>query len=208
MKFPQTTLHGEALAQYFQYEENYLKCSEDVILASETDPSKGQIGVDVVKRIYWKARLQPLPAALTLASVIFDMNAQLIAEEMERTSLLQKALDEDLGFYTTEQEADFLALQWVALLGLDPGAAREFWLEYLQAAPEQDSPYNFGYERCDAAYHQSPRWTQSGQRLGVPYGSFAQIHPGKCHRVYQIDKRLGAVSFTVGRRRSTLNEVL
>jgi hypothetical protein len=201
LPFPQASLKGEALVQYLQYEESYGRCSESLTIGLEADPAQARVSLEAVKRIYWKAKLDPLPADYPLSHAIDDMNGQLLSEEAAQNALLQRALDKNLGYYTTEEEADMLALQWTALLGLEPAFAREFWLKFLQVAPEQDSAYNFAYDRCRNLYGQTPRWTEGGRHVVVPIGSFAESHHSKCYRIYKIDHRLDAISLRRGKDR-------
>jgi hypothetical protein len=206
--FPQSQLKGQARAQYFLYEQEYKRCSAVIPLRDGENFTLGSLPRDRVKLVYWKVDLADQAQTPTLGTVVEQMNQLLQREESERSEIYQSALDKRLGYYTTEQEADLLALQWTAFLGLKAEVGRNFWLQFMRVSEEQDSAFNFAYERCLEVYQSTPRWTRAGVPVLVPVGSFADPHHSKCHRLYQVDRRLQAVSFPQGQDRRSEAEII
>ena len=105
---------------------------------------------------------------------------------------LQEALEQRAGFYTTEEEADNLALDWLSLARAPVEDALTHWLLFARAnqGSEQESAYNLSYERCLQLYEARPRWNEDGREAPVPVGSYVEDHHSTCFRLYNIERLL------------------
>jgi hypothetical protein len=128
------------------------------------------------------------------------MSDDLKARDRARDALLQQALVQRVGYYTTEEEADNLAMQWLPALGFPPSLALEQWWTYAayRKGSEQRTPYNFSYERCLALYHAVPAWTENGRFVPVPVGSFGEDHHSSCFRIHNLHRRWLAQRWPIG----------
>jgi hypothetical protein len=136
----------------------------------------------------------------TVLAAVDVMNAQMMERDAKKDALLQRALDSKLGYYTTEQEADNLSVQWLAALGVEPQVAIDQWFRFAQHydGREQESPFSFGYKQCRALYDAVPRWSAEGRPVLIPIGSFADTHHSKCYRIFNIDQVLLSKVFQRG----------
>lgn len=198
--FPQATLEGAALERYWDYERETDRCLSQVRVTEGEDAAAGAVGRNLLKQVYWMAEVPPdLGAGYHVLDAVRSMNDQMFAKEAAKNALLQAALDERVGYYTTEQEADSIALQWMADLGVSPDHAVEHWFRFSKfyVGREQESPFNFEYKRCRALYDASPRWSENGQSVPVPIGSFGDTHHSRCYRIFAIDRELSAHDYVV-----------
>lgn len=197
-RFPQAQLKDQALLQYQQYETFFARCSEAITVSDQTPGALGTVPSETVRLIYWKSSRDDTTEGKPFSVAVEAMSQKLFAEAAERDIPMRKALDERLGYYTTEEEADMFALQGLAMLGIDPAIGRSYWLEFMRQSQEQDSALSFAYDRCKAVYDADPRWSVGGVAVPIPIGSFADPHHSKCFRLYKTDQRLEALDFPLG----------
>ncbi|MES2743794.1 MAG: hypothetical protein V4655_00145 [Bdellovibrionota bacterium] len=176
--FPQAQLTGEALDLYFQFEKNLLSCTNEIRMTSET-PVAGEISVEAVKKVFWKG---DSVAGQSLSSSIQSMSALLFAQENEKNALFQQAIDQRVGYYTTEEEADNIALQWMSDLGISAHYAVDYWFRFFESvsSKQQASPYNFGLGQCRIA--QENGWLEGT----VPVGNYTDPHHSTCFRIFNL----------------------
>ncbi len=176
--FPQGQLTGEALDLYFQFEKNLLSCTNEIRMTTDA-PGVGEISVEVVKKVFWTGESVP---GQSLASSIQSMSAMLFAQDNEKNALFQQALDQGVGYYTTEEEADNIALQWMSDLGISAHHSVDYWFRYFEtvSSKQQASPYNFGLEQCLNAKEKG--WVEGT----VPVGNYTDPHHSTCFRIYNL----------------------
>ncbi len=112
--------------------------------------------------------------------------------------ILAQAATEKLGYYTYEQEADELALEWLALVGIAPQVLIEklFALLEYNAQSITDSDLEYGYVRCRALFEKN--WKNSeGSEVFVPIGDFSNPHHSLCYRAFNASRELTAHRFSV-----------
>ncbi len=122
--------------------------------------------------------------------------------EAAKNKLLQAALDADLGYYTSEEEADRLALRWLAWLGINVENSYADWLTYAEAvdAFRQHSDFYFSFKKCIGLFEADPRWTEAGQAVPIPIGSFAERHHSSCFRAWLMERESGHWALPFGRK--------
>jgi hypothetical protein len=103
-----------------------------------------------------------------------------------------------LGFYTTEQEADELALELLAMVGVPPGAAIDSRLRHLQLEPPPDPPAIRANE-C-AALRELGFKDEAGRAVHVPVGDPSSAHHNTCFRVFNAAREIEAHRHPVARR--------
>jgi hypothetical protein len=198
-RFPQGQLTGASLELYFTWEASFSRCLASLRIAAAADPLSAEVALDDVKKVFWRAsyETQTYPTVLDAARAMSD---DLKARDRARDALLQQALVQRVGYYTTEEEADNLAMQWLPALGFPPSLALEQWWTYAayRKGSEQRTPYNFSYERCLALYHAVPAWTENGRFVPVPVGSFGEDHHSSCFRIHNLHRRWLAQRWPIG----------
>ncbi len=99
------------------------------------------------------------------------------------------AKQQQIGFYTYEEEADDLSAEWLALVGFNPKVGGDADMVFIK----------FFSEPADAAKCQSDRdaqWkTPEGEAIILPWGSMNDPHPGDCFRVRNYDKEVLAHNY-------------
>ncbi len=106
-------------------------------------------------------------------------------------AILTRAVKEKLGYYTYEQEADELALEWLALIGITPHVLIEKLFTLLEYNSENitDSDFEYGYARCRALFEKE--WKNSdGSDAFVPIGDFSNPHHSLCYRAFNASREL------------------
>jgi hypothetical protein len=110
--------------------------------------------------------------------------------------------ERNLGFYTTEQEADELALELLANIGVPPNVAIDMILELLKMTTDSGA-----LEGTDAI-----RWAEcvmlrdqgfrdaDGKLVSVPVGDPIYAHHNGCFRVFNMMRELQAHRYQLGTR--------
>ena len=94
------------------------------------------------------------------------------------TSAKKAMEDNHIGHYTTEQEADLLAAEWLHDLGIDYKHFSGFWAE------ESDSACKYQYKR---------NWfNNDGELQVVTPGEYEEPHHSACFRAYSVDRDAAA----------------
>lgn len=188
-RFPASPLPVQARPLYFRWEAALNACFSAIRVEPEEVPEgtgSGSLSQKSAREVFWWAS----DSGSDLKEIAQSMNQKYFERDHEHRLLLQEALDQDLGYYTSEEEADLLALRWLAKLGIDPRSAIEHWLLYGDATAGgfEPSPYLFEAKYCRRLYEADPRWSEAGQGVKVPIGSFSETHHSSCFRAWRMDK--------------------
>lgn len=204
---------------YGQFEAEALACLEKLTLVEESDVVTGtsvSIGAmqSLIKEPIWPQWLFDLPDAQ--AGQVAEMNALLserlaketpkatdlksyvIAashllteqdEDMRRT--LKQAFDLHLGQYTTEQEADEEAAEWLAGMGLSPSHVVEAMHSLGAGADAELGGMVLSQADCDDLWKR--HWQASdGSYAFVPIGDYSEIHHSICYRMFNLEREIKA----------------
>ena len=188
-RFPQAVLRGQGLAAYFEWEATFTSCLAAI--------DGSTLNRDTVQKVFWRADLPTSPSpSWHLLDAAESMNQKLIAQSAAQDAVLMKALTSRVGYYTTEEEADNLALTWLPLLGFSSQDAFDHWWAFATYydGSTLESELNFGRDLCRRLFDAQPRWTESGRYVPVPIGSFADPHHSICYRIWNLDQRAPHVS--------------
>ncbi len=128
----------------------------------------------------------PLPTILT----------RIDARHWEQVATFERAVEERLGYYTVEQEADDMSAEILTTLGRDSGAAAALLLSQFRAradASGRDSTLltEMGLATCEA--HRARGWRdERGQPVFVPIADFNGAHHALCFRIHNLDREVEA----------------
>jgi hypothetical protein len=117
---------------------------------------------------------------------------RLVAELSQRADAL------GLGHYTSEQEADELALEWLTNFGIDPHHGIKAALKLLKL--EKDFPSltqrigAYTYEQCVRAYEGKFR-APDGREQRVPVGDYSDPHHSSCFRAFNMYREIQSHSY-------------
>lgn len=115
----------------------------------------------------------------------------------ETRSVLQMAQSQRLGYYTWEQEADELALELLALVGIKPSVMIGSLFHLLDRQPPiGDEEFIFGSAKCRALAERNWR-DANGTPVYVPVGDFSDPHHSHCYRIFNIARELRTHQYQV-----------
>lgn len=134
-----------------------------------------------------------LPDSLPENRTAFDWVqrlATLFAEQHKAArSTLSEAAQIRLGYYTTEQEADEIALEWLSMLGFRADAGVEMFLALAGNSEDQLEGHALGGRSCKTLHANNWR-DQYGRTVFVPVGDYDEIHHSSCFRAYNADREI------------------
>lgn len=142
------------------------------------------------------ARSAPLSGA-TLDAMLTELGAQATVMDVEEKDMLDKLREGKIGLYTTEQEADDIALDLSTKLGISSGEFLGAWIKFMRATEAVYGPSIWNDketgeaspDRCEALIRAN--FTEPGPD-GTPVpvrmtlGSLESNHHGECYRAYNL----------------------
>jgi hypothetical protein len=184
-RFPQAVLNAEARLIYADWETGFSQCLGAI--------NSTHVDMAAAKKVFWRADFPETAASdWRLLDAAASMNKKIFDQSNTQTQLLQRALDAKVGYYTTEEEADNMALNWLVELGFSASDAIDHWWNFAAYfdGTSLQSELNFSRSRCLDLYNAKPRWTENGKPVQVPIGSFSDPHHSVCYRIWNIDQRI------------------
>lgn len=116
---------------------------------------------------------------------------------------VSEATERRMGYYTVEQEADELALEYLALVGVSPDSAVEAWFKLAEHSTgdlrSTDAKYDIPLESC-LKFRANGWRDERGQEVFIPVGDYRGTHHSWCHRIFNIDQEILAHNYVLGRR--------
>jgi hypothetical protein len=108
-------------------------------------------------------------------------------------------LENQLGFYTIEQEADELGLELLAQVGIPASAAVDMMLTTATLIDPAQEPGGIPAAECKAL--REAGWKdEGGTAVTVPVGNPADAHHNTCFRVYNMTREIDAHRYALGER--------
>ncbi|HYX34690.1 MAG TPA: hypothetical protein VE954_16450 [Oligoflexus sp.] len=124
------------------------------------------------------------------------------SQKKEWTALNRQAFEQKIGQYTSEQEADELAHEWMLDLGFSSDDSIKALLSQLKNIPEK----NWDYKRCQTAYDND--WKEEDELpVFVPVGDYLDEHHSNCYRAFNLHRETTAHRYP-SRRRVALPSLL
>jgi hypothetical protein len=131
-----------------------------------------------------------LPASDPLATVAMKVRHVDASDGLTTTELqlLREARDGRLGFYTIEQEADEVALQYLRAVNREPKALADGLMSYLrktQGSALKNLPEDlaWGHSKCESEY-------QAGFPKDLGVGIYNDPHHTSCFRIFNVQRHL------------------
>jgi hypothetical protein len=115
-----------------------------------------------------------------------DPDLTRLAKEENWTDLTKLMNEKRLGYYTYEQEADELALEFLSELGIPTQIGSEAMLRLLKQS-QPNGPLELDYAQCTALKEKN--WVDPNSKsIYVPIGNLADPHHSLCYRAYNLDR--------------------
>ncbi|MEZ4741736.1 MAG: M48 family metalloprotease [Bdellovibrionota bacterium] len=111
---------------------------------------------------------------------------------------LKTAKDLRLGQYTSEQEADELAGEWLTDIGVNAKSVGDAFIFLGAGRPNSLGGFLYGGEKCKELRDRD--WKdKNGDDIFVPIGDYSEIHHSSCFRAYNADREVTAHHYDVNK---------
>lgn len=187
-------LPTERITAYLAFERALVACAPRLELKSEGSATTLSYGSVLMAVPEAKLAGATLPFYASLADVLDALNARAVRLDDKAAALLRRVRENRIGLYTTEQEADNLALALSVKLGLSPDQVLEAWLDFMGAIAQVVPEYRraaYAQEHATCRAHLDAEFTTvdaSGARvpLFVPIGDLNEPHHSDCYRLFNF----------------------
>ena len=161
------------LKQYFPFDHEPKTALEFLQLVES--------GVRADNQPYDPARVVQL---IKLKDRVKGVTDQAAAMHKATTDLEQMLNRERIGLYSTEQEADELSLEFLAMIGLDPRLAIKLDVDLTRLRGDREITSGLSCSGLQAA-----GWMVAGKPFIVPIGTM-EVHHQSCSRAFNIEREI------------------
>jgi hypothetical protein len=192
--FPETELTSVGIETVKQYDRLMFECAKDL--------NYRDLGFD---GLLWRS-LPPsylskfeenVLGARTLDDELRQVSLRIEQMDAEFSKVIQEANEQRLGYYTTEQEADELAVDWIAAIGIDPVEAVRQMMTLGEFASSRRATMRdeMPYAECKAHYLRGWK-TASGSNSWIPVGRWSDKHHSLCYRAWNLQREIAGHRFS------------
>ena len=146
------------------------------------------------------------PENTTIAQRFAELTVKAVQWDEDSAAFQKTVVDRHLGIYTTEQEADDLAMDLLASLGMNPAESVEAWWRFTQmSAVTEEQQTALGADglslrQCTELYRDG--WTKAGEDgvrrpVVIPLGDITEPHHGNCYRLFNLTRERDAHQYVV-----------
>lgn len=184
----------EAMTSYLAFERALAACAPRLDLTSGPSATTLSYGTVLFAAMGAKLPGATYPFRATLADVLTALDGRAVRLDQKAAALLQRVRDNRIGLYTTEQEADNIALALATELGLPADQVIASWLGFMDAVagvvgPEYRAQYEAQNASCRTLLADSFTTVNgAGQRIAafVPIGDLSEPHHSACYRLFNF----------------------
>jgi hypothetical protein len=177
-------------SKYAAMEENFLTCGAQIPLAafggnSATNPEAFD---------YYDGNISTALKALGQTAhprTLGELALTLSAWYQKQQDVVEATAEQNLGYYTVEQDADRLSTLWMSELGLNPNAGIDAEIEFLRQMDmgKYLRPNMAGEAPYDACVDlKNSGWIEENKEVILPVSSFADPHHSSCYRANFIHR--------------------
>ena len=184
----------DAMTSYLDFEAKLVACATRLDL--DGDPGASSLSYGSVLFAVMDAKLKSvsLPWHPTLAQVLDPLNTVAVKLDAKEAALVKQVQQNRIGLYTIEEEADDIALEISARLGISPDDVISSWVEFMGAiANAVPEAYRAQYQDADAQCQDllAADFTTkdaSGHTVAafVPIGDLSEPHHSDCYRLFNF----------------------
>ena len=184
----------EAMTSYLRFEAALVACAPRLDLTGDPGAHAMSFGQVIMAVFGAKLTGATFPFHATLADVLAALDTRAVRLDQKAATLTRQVSQNRIGLYTTEQEADEIALEISTRLGLAPDQVLESWLGFMTAIAGAVPPaYRAQYEQantsCKALLDAGFSTTSaSGTKVPVfvPIGDLSEPHHSDCYRLFNF----------------------
>lgn len=181
----------DAMDSYLAFESKLVTCASKLNLTGDVGATSLSYGTVLMQVMAAKLGKVTLPfQGATLANVLDALNANAVKLDTKEASLVKQVKQNRIGLYTIEEEADDIALELSARMGIAPADVLASWQEFMGAIaqavpPEYQQQYLDENTSC-AAQLASGFVDTDGQPTFVPIGDLSEPHHSDCYRLFNF----------------------
>ena len=181
----------DAIDGYLAFETRLAACAAKLNLTGEVGPASLSYGTVLMSVIDAKLGKVTLPfQGATLANVLDAVNANAVKLDKKEASLRAQVAQNRIGLYTVEEEADDIALEISARMGIAPTDVLASWQEFMgsiaQAVPESYRQQYLDENSSCAAQLATSFTNTDGTPTFVPIGDLSEPHHSDCYRLFNF----------------------
>lgn len=129
------------------------------------------------------------PATTTLQDLLAKASKDLNDQDEASVGILKQAVTDHLAYYTSEQEADEEAAEWVSETGLDAQSVVEAMASLGKGSATSMRGQVLGERDCMTLKNND--WMDAdGGYVFVPVGDYAEVHHSVCYRMFNLDREI------------------
>ncbi len=176
----------EQLASYLALETALPTCANTLSLGSVADVKVTQLITQLQAESYLPAGpVESVPIPESFGALVSQLQIKAAEFDAKVEKFAERLRLGRIGLYTTEQEADELALEWVNLLGFTTDQALNGWLDYLGYFEKWGPPYGQpSAQECRTMYGNN--FKDGNKFTTVFLGDLDSAHHAGCYRVYNL----------------------
>ncbi|HVH42668.1 MAG TPA: M48 family metalloprotease [Labilithrix sp.] len=203
-------LSPSARAAYRELERAVVPCIDTVVLtdASEIE-GDGLVSTSSLPRAWFVRRIAAelrsegteISRAVALRDLVATLEAAARRLDDEASTFVKRLLDNHIGLYTHEQEADEIAMELAAKVGITPDQVMAGFSELMYAVEAPDPATfaeRYGITADECAALARARFRANGKRVYVPLGRLGDPHHAYCYRLFNLDRERDAHDYVVG----------
>lgn len=196
-------------AAYLALEPALQRCFEAVNLTDGGDATTGLRGSDLDRawltensgRATFRVDPATFASAKTLDELARAMQARALVVDDEARLFQARLETNHIGVYTTEQEADDLAMDLAVRVGLTPEDVMEGFLELGDAVEARFGTTAFrqqnGMSMAECRSLAAAGFVVNGKEVHVPFGALSDPHHALCYRVFNLHRERTAHRYEV-----------
>lgn len=137
---------------------------------------------------------QNAPAGQTLGDVANVLSKKMKDQDDAGENALKQAHNARLGQYTSEQEADEVAAEWVNDIGISPEHVVDAMRRLGKGSTTSLRGFILGETDCEDLWKR--KWMdENGAYFFVPIGDYSEVHHSTCYRMFNLDREIAAHSY-------------
>jgi hypothetical protein len=186
----------EQIAAYLALEKELTSCGAVETLGSVQDPAVNALIVSLQTKGYLPGGpAETVPVPESFGALLEQLQKLAADQDAKVAKFAEKLRLGRIGLYTTEQEADDLAVEWTNKLGFTTGDAIDGWLAYLEYFARGYTPAGeLSPTECRALYESN--FKDGRAYVTVWLGDLNSAHHAGCYRVYNIWREQRAHRYT------------
>jgi hypothetical protein len=185
----QATPSADDLKGYQAFEDEFDACSTGTFIGLTSN--RNNVSVEFLKTIATESKLTGVTVAYgsNLYKFMREVDAGHRARDKKEAEFLRRVKENGVGFYTTEQEADDVALDLSTKIGITPEQVLEGWLDFMRAIDKVGGSSGINASQCEAMLKSGFAEVDANGRSVASFVSIGDLHGNHhatCYRLYNL----------------------